>query len=155
MQLNITTYLDCSVEQAISHAKTTRLLKFVAHPLVHFTPIEPNAWPHTWAEGRYWVGVRILGFMPFGKQAIVISLPKTGDGFLIRDNGYSSLVKVWDHTISITTDAGRTRYKDSVIIDAGVFTLPVWLFAQVFYRHRQRRWRQLARQLAMGEALAP
>ncbi len=155
MQLNIATYLDCSVEQAITHVKTTRLLKFVAHPIVHFTPIEPNTWPVTWAEGTYWVGVRILGFLPFGKQAIVISFPKSVDGFLLRDNGYSGVVKVWDHTISITIDAGQTRYSDSVTIEAGVFTLPVWLFAQAFYRHRQRRLRLLARQVATGGALAP
>jgi hypothetical protein len=97
----------------------------------------------------------MLGFLPFGKQAIVISFPKSVGGFLLRDNGYSGLIKVWDHKISITTDAGRTRYNDSVTIHAGVLTLPVWLFAQAFYRHRQRRWRLLARQLTAGEALAP
>lgn len=155
MQLNIATYLDCSVEQAITHVKTTRLLKFVAHPIVHFTPIEPSTWPVTWAEGTYWVGVKILGFLPFGKQAIVISFPKSGDGFHLRDNGYSGLVKVWDHTISIATEAGQTRYIDSVTIEAGVFTIPVWLFAQAFYRHRQRRWRLLARQVATGGAHSP
>lgn len=155
MRLDISTHLECSLEQAITHAKTTRLLKFVAYPLVHFTPIEPSTWPVEWTEGTYSVGVRILGFLPFGKQAIVISFPKSLDGFLLRDNGYSVLAKVWDHTISITSEVGRTRYTDSVIIDAGVFTFPVWLFAQAFYRHRQRRWRQLARQVAKGKAVAP
>ena len=58
---------------------------------------------------------------------------------------YNRQVKVWDHSISISTASGRTRYRDTVTIDAGLFTLPVWLFAQVFYRHRQRRWRSLAK----------
>jgi hypothetical protein len=145
MQVDIATELDCPMSEAIAHAMTTRLLKFVAYPLVQFTPIEPHTWPDTWAEGTYWVGMRIFGFVPFGKQAIVISYPESTAGFLMRDNGHSALISVWDHTISISTADGRTRYRDTVTIDAGLLTLPVWLFAQVFYRHRQRRWRQLAR----------
>ena len=39
---------------------------------------------------------------------------------------------------------GRTDYRDTVEIHAGLGTLPAWLFAQLFYRHRQRRWRALA-----------
>lgn len=144
MKVDISTELDCPIDEAITHAMTTRLLRFVSYPLVHFTPIEPRAWPDTWTEGTYWVGMRILGFLPFGKQAIVISYPESAAGFLLRDNGYSSLVEVWDHTILISTTNGRTRYRDTVTIQAGLFTLPVWLFAQVFYRHRQRRWRLLA-----------
>lgn len=88
--------------------------------------------------------MHIFGFVPFGKQAIVISFPQSAAGFLLRDKGRSALVKVWDHTISISAADGRTRYRDTVTIHAGVFTFPVWLFAQVFYRHRQRRWRLLA-----------
>lgn len=144
MKVDFTTELACPLGEAITHAITTRLLKFIAYPLVHFTPIEPRPWPATWAEGTYWVGVRILGLVPFGKQAIVISLPESADGFRLRDYGHSTLVKVWDHTTSISTADGRTRYRDTVTIDAGVLTWPVWLFAQAFYRHRQRRWRQLA-----------
>ena len=155
MRIDVSTLLDCSVEQAVAHAKTTQLLKFVAHPLVHFSPINPSSWPVEWSEGTFWVAVRLLGFLPFGKQAIVISFPQSGGGVLLRDNGHSALVKVWDQTISITSNAGRTRYKDPVIIDAGLLTLPVWLFAQAFYRHRQRRWRLLARRLSMGEVLPP
>jgi hypothetical protein len=152
MQLDISTDLDCSIEQAASLAKTTRLLEFVARPLVHFKPINPSVWPVDWAEGAYWVGVRILSIVPFGKQAIVISFPQSAAGFVMRDNGHSALVKVWDHTITISSEAGRTWYRDSVTIKAGVFTLPVWLFAQAFYRHRQRRWRLLARQVALGQS---
>jgi hypothetical protein len=145
MQVDISTDLDCSMDDAITHAVTTRLLNFVAYPLIQFTPLEPHIWPQTWVEGTYWVGVRVFGFVPFGKQAIVISYPDLATGFLLRDNGHSALVKVWDHTISISTASGRTRYRDTVTIDAGLFTLPVWLFAQVLYRHRQRRWRLLAK----------
>lgn len=125
MRLDISTFLDGSVDQAVTLVRTSRLLRFIAHPLVRFTPIEPGTWPLQWAEGTYRVGVRILGFLPFGQQAIVISYPESSGGFLLRDNGHSALVRVWDHTISISSEAGRTRYTDAVIIEAGVFTLPV------------------------------
>lgn len=145
MQIDLSTELDGKLDQAIATARTTRLLRFVAHPLIEFTPIGSRTWPDFWTVGTHWVSLRILGFLPVGQQAIVISYPESPDGFVMRDNGHSALVKQWDHTISITTVAGRTRYLDVVIVDAGLLTLPVWLFAQVFYRHRQRRWRLLAR----------
>lgn len=145
MQVDLSTVLDGELHEVMSHARTTRLLRFVAHPLIRFTLIEPRAWPISWAEGTYRVGLRILGLLPFGEQAIVISYPGSADGFVMRDNGHSALVKRWDHTISISSAAGKNLYRDVVTIDAGLLTLPVWLFAQVFYRHRQRRWRLLAR----------
>ena len=54
-------------------------------------------------------------------------------------------VERWDHLITIAPDGpSRTRYRDTVDIEAGLLTPFVWLFAQFFYRHRQRRWRALA-----------
>jgi len=53
------------------------------------------------------------------------------------------LIKKWDHRITIDPSGTGTLYRDHVIIEAGVFTFFIWAFAQIFYRHRQRRWRQL------------
>jgi len=36
-----------------------------------------------------------------------------------------------------------TRYTDDVEIHAGPLTVPAWLFAQLFYFHRQRRLNRL------------
>ena len=143
MRVDVTTLLDCAPDQAILHVQTPRLLEFVAHPLVRFEPVEPNAFPQVWTAGTYWVRLRIFGFIPFGRQAVVISFPHDPERFLVRDNGHSKLIRVWDHLISITPESGRTRYRDTVTIRAGVFTPLIWLFAQIFYRHRQRRWRKL------------
>lgn len=143
MQIELSTLLDCSFEQAEAHVRTPRLLEYVAYPLIRFTPISPGTFPKQWSTGTHWVGLRILGFLPFGKQAIVISYPEAVEGFLLRDNGHSALVRVWDHTITIKAEAGRTWYTDTVNINAGLLTLPIWLFAKVFYHHRQRRWRKL------------
>jgi len=115
----------------------------ITTPLVNFLPCGTMQLPQVWEEGTYWVSVRIFGFIPIGKQAIVITYPETPKGFSIRDNGHSMLIKKWDHRITIEPSGDGTLYRDHVTIDAGVFTFIVWAFAQVFYRHRQRRWRQL------------
>ena len=64
----------------------------------------------------------------------------------IRDNGYGPLIKRWDHWIAIAADeGGTTHYTDRVAIEAGLITPLITTFARVFYAHRQRRWRALAR----------
>jgi hypothetical protein len=62
-----------------------------------------------------------------------------------------ALVRRWDHLIRIRPLANDCcRYLDEIDIDAGPLTLLVWLFAQVFYRHRQRRWQRVAERLQFG-----
>ena len=136
--------LPCSYETAAAEVRKPRLLEHVASPLVHFEPIDPPAFPQVWSEGTYWVRLRILGFIPFGKQAVRVSFPPVDQGFAVRDNGYSALIKAWDHLITIRPSATGCSYEDHVRVSAGILTPIVWLFAVVFYRHRQRRWRELA-----------
>jgi hypothetical protein len=99
-------------------------------------------------QERFLVDLTLFGVLPFGKQWIVPTVhmddaakwPKK-----LRDNGYSALITTWDHWITVEPDGERgTRYRDEVEVKAGLLTPFVWLFAQVFYRHRQRRWRALA-----------
>ena len=60
-----------------------------------------------------------------------------------HDAGYSDLIKVWDHKIVLEPFHGMTRYTDQVEIIAGPLTVAAWLFAKVFYAHRQRRLSRL------------
>ena len=151
MLLEISTELECSAERAWQEVQTTRLLEYVAHPLLVFDPIEPQTWPETWREGEYLSRMRLLGIIPFGKQCIAISIPDRSNAsakgeYRVRDNGYGDMVKKWDHLIVIEEVAdGTTRYTDRLEIEAGILTPIVWLYARVFYQHRQARWRKLAR----------
>lgn len=75
----------------------------------------------------------------------------------MRDNGQGLLMRRWDHRILLQAlPDGRTLYTDEVEVVARhlpwLMTPLSTLFAQVFYRHRQRRWRQLASQHAAGSA---
>jgi hypothetical protein len=145
MIVDIGTILECSIDEAIVHAKSPRLLEFVAAPLVRFVPVSPLVFPEAWSAGKYLVSLRLLGVVPFGKQEIVISMPPSETGFSLRDAGYSAIVNTWDHLIRITPHGSGCYYRDRVEVRAGLLTPIIWLFAQLFYRHRQRRWRALVK----------
>ncbi|WP_374137484.1 hypothetical protein [Sphingomonas sp.] len=80
-------------------------------------------------------------------QRIDISKPMPGPNrYQMRDNGSGDLIKRWDHWITIEPIApDRCRYTDEVEVSAGIFTPFIWLFALVFYAHRQSRWRALVK----------
>jgi hypothetical protein len=66
-----------------------------------------------------------------------------------RHDEAGGFIRSWRHDIEVEpVDAQRCRYEDRIDIDAGRMTAAVTAFARVFYRIRQRRWRQLAPLLA-------
>jgi hypothetical protein len=144
MEVDLSTTLHCTTREAIARVRSPRVLSTVSYPLVTFLPLVPSAWPEQWAEGRYWVAMRLFGMVPLGRQALEISYP-SASVFTLRDHGHSRLIRCWDHVITVEGDLHGARYRDQLRFEAGVLTPLVWLFAQIFYRHRQRRWRQLAR----------
>jgi hypothetical protein len=52
-------------------------------------------------------------------------------------------VPVWNHAITVEDVGGATRYTDSVEVCAGAKTPFICLWANRFYRHRQKKWREL------------
>jgi hypothetical protein len=143
MIVDVSTFLPSTPKEIEQHLKTSSLLIYVAAPLVKFIPCGDTQLPELWENGTYWVVLRLFGFIPLGKQAVVISYPDNPKGFSIRDNGHSMLINRWDHRMTLEPSGVGTLYRDHVIIEAGVFTIFIWAFAQLFYRHRQRRWRKL------------
>jgi len=146
MRIDISTDLSAPAASVWAHAQTSALLRYVAAPLVIFEAKDPASLPPVWREGRYRVALKVFGWLPFGDQWIVIEHTPLDDGaFGVRDNGYSALIRRWDHHIVIQpTGDGECRYRDTLDVEAGLLTVPIWLFAQLFYRHRQSRWRKLA-----------
>lgn len=151
MIIDIETQLPAPPERIWAEVKTSKLLLYVAAPLVRFYPIEPKALPERWTAGRYRVSMWFLGLIPLGRQWVVISeppappdTPAPEETQIIRDEGTGDLVRVWDHWIFIRPGPdGTTLYRDRVDVKAGPLTPFVWLFAAWFYRHRQARWRKL------------
>ncbi len=143
MRLDVSTYLPCKPEQAISHMRTTRLFRYVAAPLIKVRPSGPAELPEVFSEGTYWVSTYLFGFIPFGKQAMVVSFPERNGAFCLHDEGHGTLMRTWDHLVTIEPSGDGTLYRDRLTVEAGILTPFVWGFAQVFFRHRQRRWRKL------------
>ena len=137
-------FLPCPVSRCVAEVMTPRLLSYVASPMVSFVPLNPTEWPQQWEEKKYLVGMRLFGFIPLGSQTVNISVPSQGSQHLeLRDNGYSGFIPKWDHLITIKGVEGGTLYTDRVEVQARLFTPFVWVFAWLFYRHRQRRWQKL------------
>lgn len=143
MIVEIETRLACSPQQVIDEVKKTKLLAYVARPLLKFVPIEPSEFPVLWEVGQYKTSLRLFGVIPLGYQILDASFPQSESLYCMRDNGYSALIKTWDHTITIDALGDETLYKDRVVVDAGLLTPFVWMFVWFFFRHRQRRWRKL------------
>jgi len=145
--VTLSTTLACTPDEAWEQVQTSALLMHVAAPLICFTPRGGRPFPEIWVPGEYRAWMWLFGIVPIGWQAVVISHPdQDGETRFIRDNGYGPLIKQWDHWIAIAPgDGGTAHYTDKVAIEAGLLTPLIVAFARVFYGHRQRRWRALAR----------
>ena len=141
--LKISTYLAADLETVKSYLMTPALLNYVVSGLMKFHPIEPNFFPSKWVEGKFSVKMFAFHFLPIGKQIVGIEFPQKSDHWVLRDNGSGSIAKTWDHLIFLESEGGGTRYTDEVSIDAGLFTLPIYIYAFIFYSYRQKRWRKL------------
>lgn len=153
MKVDIATHIAVEPDAVWGQVQRPELLQHIASPLIRFAPTSEEGWPAQFVEHAP-VAARLFlfGFTPLGLQWIVPSLHLTErDAWpkRLRDNGYSRLIRRWDHWITVEPDGhGGTHYRDTVDVDAGLLTLFFWAFAQLFYRHRQRRWRTLAKRLS-------
>lgn len=145
--VELSTTLACTPGEAWERVRTSALLLHVAAPLIRFTPKGGTPFPAIWQPGEYRAWMWLFGLVPIGWQAVVISEPAPdGAARFIRDNGYGPLIRGWDHWITIAPgEGGTTHYTDRVEVEAGLLTPLIVAFARVFYAHRQRRWRELAR----------
>jgi hypothetical protein len=147
MKIRVSSVFSCTLDDVVREVRTPRLLSYVTGALMRFVPEDPAVLPETWSEGEYKVKMYIFRFVPFGSQYIVIMDEKwDGREFRIRDNGRGDFIRVWDHQITARRmDDGRVLYSDEITIEAGVMTPLIALYAAIFYRYRQYRWRKLIR----------
>jgi hypothetical protein len=153
VQVRLESVLPCSADAAWEEVQKTALLAEIAWPLITFGPAGGDALPERWPNGGT-VLVRscMFGVIPLGTRTLTIE-PVAPGAREIQTREHDPLIRRWDHYIRIDEAGhGRCRYLDRVDIDAGALTLPVWLFSQLFFRHRQRRWQRVARRLSRGAA---
>ena len=158
MKVVVKSLLLCSADAAWRKVRTSRLLRTVSQPLVRIQPLPKECLPRHWVnETLVRVRSRLWGLIPLGTREVYF---ERIDPALrqIQTCESDPCVRRWRHFIRIDPiDNSACWYQDEIEIDAGPLTMVVWLFAQVFYRHRQSRWRILAarrhvkRQLADAE----
>lgn len=149
MRVVVECELACRPDAVWDEVSRSRLLKEVCAPLVTFRQRPGEELPDAWQEGTT-IHVRsyLFGLIPLGRRTITFDRVDSAAGD-IDSREHDPLVRRWDHQVRVRPAAnGRTVYRDEVIVEAGLLTPLVWLFAQCLYRHRQRRWRGVAKRLA-------
>jgi len=144
MLARISTVFECTEKQLWDKIIEPKSLQYVAAPLVRFDPLVAGELNGEWIVGKtYAVRLAALGFLPLGRHRIkIVTIDRATNTIESQESG--SLAHVWNHTIRFhPSGAGQLRYTDEIEIEAGLLTVFVWAFAHLFYRHRQRRWKEL------------
>jgi len=152
MRVFVESLLPCSAERAWSAVQTRALLEEVVYPIVVLRPVKAKQLPDRWTLGPK-VRCRsfLFGLITLGTRNLWFERIDQQQ-FEIQTREWDRLVRRWDHLIRIRPEsAGSCRYSDEIEIEAGWRTPLVAMFAWFFYRHRQRRWRRVARRLAEAE----
>lgn len=143
-RVTLTSPLPISADRAWWAVQQPALFLYVAAPLARFPqlagrldPWEPGETAETW--------VMLLGLIPLYRHRLTIAEVDVDARTVQTEEGGGPL-RQWEHRISIESiDERRCRYTDDLIIDAGPWTPTVVPAVELFFRHRQRRWRRLAR----------
>ena len=135
-----TSVFPTSRETVFENLRKLETLQYIASPFATFEP-EGNAGP-VWVEGeKSSYRFRLFGIIPFGTHTIRI-IRFSPDGISSRES--NEQVPLWNHDITLVSlDDDHTQYTDRVEIHAGWKTAFVWLWANLFYAHRQRKWIRL------------
>tara|TARA_R100001143_G_scaffold63594_1_gene73190 strand:+ start:41448 stop:41897 length:450 start_codon:yes stop_codon:yes gene_type:complete len=140
----ISTRLNCSEDELWKKIIEPASLQFVASPILSFVPIKEGTLTGEWqVDTPYPLKLYFLKFIPLGLHTIkFVKIDRETNTIVTQENGH--LAKVWNHIISFKEETpGVVSYSDEIEIRAGLLTPGIWLFSQLFYRHRQRRWKVL------------
>ncbi len=141
MKIKITTVIQTDEDNMWAEIKKVSSLVHIASPILIFKPPEGDSLPKTWETGiEYCFNLLLLQVIPLGKHYITLTEANKNR---IISHEHSRIISLWVHTITFAQNStGDIDYTDQVEIDAGILTLPVWLFSHIFYRYRQYRWRK-------------
>jgi hypothetical protein len=148
MRVYVDSVLRCPAETVWNEVQRPALLLEIIRPLVRIVPADHEGFPERWLEGATtrWK-TYLFGIIPLGTHSVYLERIDSA-AREIQSRERDPLIHRWDHLIRVRAiDKDSTHYSDEIIIEAGWTTFLVWLFAQWFYRHRQRRWRRVAHRL--------
>ncbi len=132
-----TSTFPASREAVFQKLQRLETLQFIAKPYASFEPVGNTQ--SVWSVGstssyRF----NLFCLIPFGTHTIHIVRFET-DGISSKEE--NEHVPVWNHDITLVKlGDNHTEYTDHVEIKAGWKTIFIWLWANAFYAHRQRKW---------------
>ncbi len=140
MNLSVSSVFPAGRDTVFAKLQEISTLRYICEPLAKFTSLDEC---RIWAAGtRFMFNLYVMG-IGFGVHTIDVD---TFDIKRISTREHNKSVPVWNHVITLEEQSsGHTTYTDIVEVRAGWKTVFIWLWANVFYRHRQRKWRKLLR----------
>lgn len=142
MRAKISSVLKSPADDVWRLVKKSSTLLYVTKGLLGFAGAAD--FPSEWREGTT-ENTRLLffGFLPAWKHQLRFQKISDSELILYTNEG-GGLVPTWNHHIRVEPLSEYTcRYTDDVEIKAGLITPLVCLYANIFYRYRQWRWRSL------------
>lgn len=145
MTVCVSSHLNAPADSVWRTVKKSATLIFVTRGLLGFSR---GAFPSEWRAGET-VVTRLWLFNLIPAWTHVLHFARVDDEQQeILTNERGGLVNVWNHSITVRHKSEKScLYTDKIEIEAGLATVLVWLFAQIFYRYRHLRWRRLASQI--------
>ena len=146
MRIRISTPLEAPADRIWSTLQNTESLRYVARPLLCFRGNLPRRWPKD-GETVHLERMILLCVIPaWSHELRIVHIDDTEREILTNEHG--GPVSEWNHRIKVEPlSERRCLYTDELEVHAGTLTPLIWLFAHLFYRYRQMRWRSLARVL--------
>jgi hypothetical protein len=147
MRVHVKSWLPCTAQQAWEAIQSSALLLEVSPKMGDASSLIQSPMPARWTEARQivlqlpWFGTRTIEVERVDPQAHVI-----------RTQEHDAVVRRWQHTMEVTAaPQGGCWYSDTVEIDAGAYTLPVYALAQYLYRYRHCGWKKVAQRIVAGK----
>ena len=145
MKVSVSSTLNCPTDKVWQLVTKSSTLLFVTKGFMGFRSLS-GEFPSYWREGETErMRILLFGFIPAWKHEIHFKEVNTSKKQLLT-NEVGGLISTWNHLMSVQPITSDTcQYDDIVEIQAGVFTVFVWLYANMFYRYRQYRWKKLVK----------
>ena len=142
----VTSVFETDIENLWRKIQDIETLREICKPKASF--ISYGNIPPVWKEGEtFYFKMFLHRFIPIGKHTInVIKIDKKSRE--IVSNEYNKRVTIWNHYIQMEKITENViKYTDSVELYAGYLTPLVAWWTLYFYKHRQKKWQKITKNL--------
>lgn len=145
MKAIVKTQLNIPADKAWNLVKQSQTLVYVCKGLLGFDG--SHRFPKQWRVGdTINTRLKLFGLIPAWKHSLRFILI-SDESMVIFTEEKGGVVQSWNNEIKFEVNSESSCfYTDTVEINAGIFSPVIWLFANVLYRYRQRRWKYLIQQ---------